>query len=81
MVRKGLQRLPARASQSRPDFLRLAGGGGTEEGVERWTLEPRFDLVMQRIEVESPGLVVARQVDVVPDPIDIDGGINAVVLQ
>ena len=35
---------------------------------------------MQRVEVEPAGLVLTGQVDVVPDPVDIDGGVDAVVL-
>ena len=62
--------------------LGLAGSGGPPNScVERRGLEPALDIAPQRVEIEPAGPVVARGVDEVPDPFDVDGRVLAVVLQ
>ena len=36
---------------------------------------------MKSVEVQAAGFVVAGEMDVIPDPVDIDEGVDAVVLQ
>ena len=36
---------------------------------------------MEGVDVEAAGFVVAGEVEVVPDPVDVDGGVDAVVLE
>ena len=43
--------------------------------------EPEVDFVAQRAEIEAARLVVAGEVDVIPDPVEIDGRVDAVVLE
>ena len=87
-----LQRLVGARRQERPPPLAIrrqpfAGDairvtlGRSEQRVEGRRREPRLDLGPQRIEVEPARAVVAGEVDDVPDPVDVDRRVLAVVLQ
>ena len=36
---------------------------------------------MKGVEIQSAGLVIAGEVDVIPHPVDIHGGVDAVILE
>ena len=92
-VRIVLQRLVDANRQERPpplagagqfgagEGLGLAGGRAAEQRVERRRLEPALDVLAQRVEIEAPRPVVAGRMDEVPDPLDVDRRVLAVVLQ
>ena len=86
------QRLKGRNRQERPppfagplepiprDAFGLAFGIAHDQ-VERGRAKPEFDLIAQRPQVEPPRPVVAGEMDVLPDPVEVHGCVNAVVLQ
>src|SRR6185503_16668696 len=87
-----LQRLVRTGGQKGPPPFALRGQPASgdavgfpvrraEHGVERGRGEPGLDLGSKRIEVEPSGAIVAGEVDNVPDPVDVDGGVLAVVLK
>ena len=43
--------------------------------------KPRIDFIPQRSQIEPAGLVIAGQMDVIPDPVEIDGRVDAIILQ
>ena len=51
------------------------------DGVERARREPPPHLGLERVEVEAIGLVVGGQVNQVPHPVEVDRGVDTVVLQ
>ena len=61
--------------------LFLTTGHGSHDLFDRLGGEPGFHLVVETGEIETPGLVVAGEMEVFPDPVDVDGGVDAVVLQ
>ena len=79
----GEERAPAFSGARKPfvgDAFGLALGGAEGElEVERG--EPEIDLIAGLAQVESSGGVLAGEVDVIPDPVQVDRGVNAVVLQ
>ncbi len=62
------------------NFL-LTTFGGPHDRLNRFSSEPFLHLFMQGIEIETTRLVIAREVDVFPDPVDIHRGVDAVVLK
>ena len=87
-----LQRLVRARGQKRPPPFAVGGQPASgdaiglavrrpEHGVERLGREPGLDLGSQRVEVEPPRAIVAGEVDDVPDPVDVDRGVLAVVLK
>ena len=74
---------PALAGAHEPvarDALGLALGVA-HDGVQREGAEPEIHLVPERAEVEAARLVIAGQVDVIPHPVEVHSGVNAVVLK
>ncbi len=55
--------------------------GRPHERVEGFAGEPGLHLVMKRVEVQAARFVFAGEVDVIPDPVDIDQRVDAVVLE
>jgi len=55
--------------------------GRSQDEFHRARGEPEVDLVAQPTQIQSAGAVVGGEVDVFPDPVEIDVGVDAVVLQ
>ena len=53
----------------------------THDRLKRVRREPSVDLVMQCGEIQSARFVIAGEVNVIPNPIFIDGRIDTVILQ
>ena len=53
----------------------------SQHGVQGKRREPKIDLLPERTQVHSPRPILAREMNVVPHPVDIDGGIDAIVLE
>ena len=49
--------------------------------LERGVSEPCPDFLAQRAEIEAARFVLAREMDDIPDPVEIDGGVDAIILQ
>src|SRR4051812_15539885 len=76
------ERTPTFARAHQPfgaDFLALRLGR-TEDGGQGSWCEPRIDLFAQGGEVEATRAIGAVQVDVIPDPIQVDVRVDAIVL-
>jgi hypothetical protein len=79
----GEERPPALAVavEPRPGDLLGLRLGRTHQAVQRLVAEPGLDLLPHAVEVHAVGLVVAGEVDHVPDPLQIDVGVLAVILE
>src|SRR5205807_424004 len=52
---------------------------GSDNFLNRCRCEPGINFLAERAQIQPARLVITGKVDVIPNPIDIDGGIDAVV--
>ena len=79
----GEERTPAFSVTGEPfagDIL-LPALGRPHHGGDAFGSEPAFDLFMKSGEIETTGVIVTGEVEIFPDPVDIDGRVDAVILQ
>ena len=79
----GQERPPAFAGAGQPRASEALGvrRSRSEQRIESAGREPRVDFAADRVEIHAERAVVAGEVDEVPDPVGVDIGVDAVVLQ
>ncbi len=63
------------------DLLSLRLNARAKEGIQALCLKPGLHLLAKFVEIQPPRAVIAREMDHVPDPLYVDRGVFAVVLE
>jgi hypothetical protein len=77
------ERTPALSGAHQPFASNLLGlaFGRSEDSVEVERCEPEIDFVTLGTEIHAARAVIAGEVNIFPNPIQVDGGVDAVILK